>query len=162
MLTDTIIRKTKPAARPLKLSDGGGMHLLLKPDGSRYWRMNYLFDGKQKTLALGYIPSSLLRMLASTARKPAGYWRMGPDLSEVRKTQKATKAKVAAIAVNTFEKIARDWMSWRVARGETAETTANKDRWLLESYLLPHIGSRPITEITPPEESRRYRQMGNS
>lgn len=39
-------------------------------------------------------------------------------------------------------------MTWREAKGDTAETTAAKDRWRLESYLFPHIGQRPITEIT--------------
>jgi len=53
ILTDIALRKAKPAAKPLKLSDGLGMYLLLKPDGSRYWRMDYRFDGKRKTLALG-------------------------------------------------------------------------------------------------------------
>jgi integrase len=42
-------------------------------------------------------------------------------------------------------------MAWREVKGETAETTANKDRWRLESYLFPHIGTRPITSITPLE-----------
>ena len=60
MLTDTAIRKAKPAASPLKLTDGGGMYLLLKPDGGKYWRMNYRHEGKQKTLALGVYPTVTL------------------------------------------------------------------------------------------------------
>ena len=56
-------RKAKPAASPHKLSDGGGMYLLLKPDGGRYWRMNYRYDGKQKTLSLGVSPALISEAL---------------------------------------------------------------------------------------------------
>ena len=56
MFTDTELCKAKPGASPLKLPDGGGMYLLLKPDGSRYSRMNYRYNGKQKTLSLGVYP----------------------------------------------------------------------------------------------------------
>jgi len=52
-LTDTAIRAAKPQARPVKLSDGGGLHLLLKPSGSKLWRWAYRFAGRQKTLAPG-------------------------------------------------------------------------------------------------------------
>jgi len=56
-LTDTRIRNAKPTSKPYKLSDGGGMYLLVKPDGARYWRFDYRFAGKRRTLALGIYPS---------------------------------------------------------------------------------------------------------
>ncbi len=52
-LTDIAIRKTKPRTKPFKLTDGGGLHLLVKPSGAKLWRLAYRFGGKQKTLALG-------------------------------------------------------------------------------------------------------------
>src|ERR1700730_14699091 len=52
-LTDTHIRNAKPKAKSYKLSDGGGMYLLVKPDGARYWRLDYRFSGKRRTRALG-------------------------------------------------------------------------------------------------------------
>ena len=51
-LTDTAIRNAKPGATPFKISDGGGLHLLVQPNGARLWRLAYRFAGKQKTLAL--------------------------------------------------------------------------------------------------------------
>ena len=57
-LTDSRIRQTKPENKPVKLADGGGMYLLLRPDGARYWRMDYRFDGRRKTLALGVYPET--------------------------------------------------------------------------------------------------------
>ena len=53
MLADSAIRSAKRAERPRKLSDGGGLYLLVASNGGRYWRYNYRYAGKQKTLALG-------------------------------------------------------------------------------------------------------------
>ncbi|MDY0040626.1 MAG: Arm DNA-binding domain-containing protein [Desulforhabdus sp.] len=52
-LTDTATRSAKPAEKPIKLTDGGGLYLLLQPNGSRWWRFDYRFDGKRKTLSMG-------------------------------------------------------------------------------------------------------------
>ena len=59
-LTDTRVRRCKPKAKAYKLSDGGGMYLLVKPDGGRYWRLDYRFAGKRRTLALGVYPITTL------------------------------------------------------------------------------------------------------
>ena len=75
MLTDTAIRKAKPTDKQQKLADSGGMYLLLKPDDSRYWRMDYRHGGKRKTLALGVYLPLLLPMPASVVSMPAGYWQ---------------------------------------------------------------------------------------
>ena len=57
-LTDTFTRNTKHSGTPAgdKHSDGGGMYLHITKAG-KYWRMNYRFAGKQKTLALGVYPA---------------------------------------------------------------------------------------------------------
>ena len=69
-LTDTRIRNAKPTAKPYKLSDGGGMYLLVTPDGARYWRLDYRFAGKRRTLALGVYPIVTLAS-ARTRREEA-------------------------------------------------------------------------------------------
>ncbi len=56
-LTDIKIRKSKPSGKAVKLTDGFGMYLLVHPNGSKYWRMQYRFGGKQKTLAIGVYPA---------------------------------------------------------------------------------------------------------
>ncbi|EDA9383576.1 DUF4102 domain-containing protein [Salmonella enterica subsp. enterica serovar Braenderup] len=50
------MQNIKPADKPFKLTDGEGMHLLVNPNGSKYWRLQYRFSGKQKMLALGGYP----------------------------------------------------------------------------------------------------------
>ena len=56
-LTDVKIKKSKHSDKPVKLTDGFGMYLLLHPNGSKYWRMQFRFAGKQKTHALGVYPT---------------------------------------------------------------------------------------------------------
>ena len=55
-LTNTEAKNAKPDAKPYKLADGGGMFLLIRPNGSKYWRLKYRFGGKEKLLALGVYP----------------------------------------------------------------------------------------------------------
>lgn len=56
MLTETQLRRVKPLRAARKLFDGAGLHLLVTPKGGRYWRYNYRFNGKHKTLSLGVYP----------------------------------------------------------------------------------------------------------
>lgn len=56
-LTDAQVRNAKPTDRPQKISDGGGLYLLVTPSGTKLWRLAYQFVGKQKTLSLGAYPT---------------------------------------------------------------------------------------------------------
>ncbi len=57
-LTDIKVRTAKPTDKQYKLTDGSGMHLLVHPNGSKYWRLQYRYDGKQKMLfSSSYLPS---------------------------------------------------------------------------------------------------------
>lgn len=151
MLTDTAIRKAKPSDKAYKLSDSGGLYMLIKPDGARYWRMKYRYEGKEKLLSFGVYPSVSLADARERREQARKLLSNNVDPGVAKKAAKDEKIQQAIVEADTFEKVARDWMTWRSARGETAETTAIKDRWRLESYLLPHIGPRPIREITPLE-----------
>jgi hypothetical protein len=46
----------EPLRHARKIVDGRGLYLLVMPNGCRYWRFNYRFQGKHKTLALGIHP----------------------------------------------------------------------------------------------------------
>lgn len=71
-LSAAAVKNAKPAARPFKLADGGGLFMLVAPNGGKYWRLAYRYDGKQKTLAFGTYPDLGLadaRELRDQARK---------------------------------------------------------------------------------------------
>ena len=91
-LTDRRIRQTGAGVRPFKLTDGGGMYLLLNPDGSRYWRLDYRFNGKRKTLALGVYPAVSLNEARKRRSAARGLLAEGHDPVAVRKADKAGKA----------------------------------------------------------------------
>jgi integrase len=145
-LTDTRIRNAKPQAKPYKLSDGGGMYLLVKPDGARYWRLDYRFAGKRRTLALGVYPITTLSS-ARIQRDEAHRLLAGQIDPSVTKKAKKRAAKIARD--NTFESVAREWMAnqqHRLAQRYSALILAR-----LEADIFPQIGSRPIAEIDAPE-----------
>src|SRR3954471_5843639 len=106
-LTDTRIRNAKPKSKPYKVSDGGGMYLLAMPDGARYWRMDYRFAGKRRTLALGVYPPLSLSAARASREDARGSLAQGIDPSVAKKARKQA-AKLAC--ENTFEAIAREWI----------------------------------------------------
>lgn len=106
-LSDTAIRTAKPTEKPRKLADEKGMYLLIQPSGAKLWRMDYRFDNKRKTLALGTYPDTglaLAREKRDTARK---LMAQNIDPSAQRKQDKIER-KVSQ--ENTFEAVAREWM----------------------------------------------------
>nr|3JU0_A Chain A, Phage integrase [Pectobacterium atrosepticum] len=56
-LTDSKVKNAKSLEKEYKLTDGFGMHLLVHPNGSKYWRLSYRFEKKQRLLALGVYPA---------------------------------------------------------------------------------------------------------
>ncbi|MGH6934678.1 MAG: tyrosine-type recombinase/integrase, partial [Methylocella sp.] len=128
------------------LSDGGGLHLLVNPDGARYWRMAYRYRGRQKTLALGVYP--IVSLADARAVRDAAKKLLARDIdpSEARKEQKRT----ARLSVkNTFEAVAREWCE-NQRDGWTGRYYAHVVT-RLEADVYPEIGSRPIAAIEPPE-----------
>lgn len=71
-LTDIQPRNAKPKEKPYKLSDGGGLYLLVNTDGTKYWRMDYRYAGTRKTLAFGRYPETSLAQARKSARRHAG------------------------------------------------------------------------------------------
>ena len=55
-LTDILCRNASSLSKPMKLSDAGGLFLLVQPSGGKLSRLAYRFDGKQETLSLGKYP----------------------------------------------------------------------------------------------------------
>ena len=145
-LTDTKCRNAKGQIKPRKLSDGGGLHLLVNPDGAKYWRLAYRWHGKQRTLAIGVYPAVGL-MEARAARDEAKRnLAADTDPSEVKQERKRA-AKIAT--GNTFEAVAREWHeNWKGAR--TPYYAAQILR-RLDADAFPSIGHRPIAALEPPE-----------
>ena len=89
-LTDVLIRNTKSADRPLKLFDGDGLFLLIKPNGSRGWRFKYRFEGRERLLSFGTYPEVPLKTARERREQARSLIAAGIDPSAER------KAKIAA------------------------------------------------------------------
>ena len=145
-LTDVAIRNAKPAARPLKLFDGGGLFLLVTPKGSKWWRFKYRVNGKEKLLSLGVYPEVSLKDAREARDAHRKLMKSGLDPGVHRKVQKAA---AVARAANSFEAVAREW--WTKHSPRWAKSHSDRTLRRLERDVFPWVGGRPIAEITPPE-----------
>jgi len=105
-LTDPDIRNAEPQDKPAKLSDGGELFLLVNPNGSKYWRMKYRYDGKEKLLALGVYPDVSLKQARQKRDAARQKLSEGLDPGEARKAEE--RARKLAVE-NGFEAVAREW-----------------------------------------------------
>jgi len=140
------VSRAKPKDKPYKLGDRGGLYLLIEPSGSRVWRMNYRFLGKQKTITFGRWPELLLGEARERLLDARRLLAKDVDPVEHAKLEKIAKTLAAA---HTFEAVANEWLA-KIAAEDAAAMTVKKARWLL-SKLYPAIGKRPIREISAHE-----------
>ncbi|NUJ80265.1 tyrosine-type recombinase/integrase [Methylocystis sp. FS] len=145
-LTHFQLTNAKPAAKPYKLSDGGGLHIIVKPSGSKLWRLKYRFLGKERLLSFGEFPLFSLAEARTKRDEAKKLLASGVD-PNVKKKLDQLAAETAAR--NTFGLVAEEFINTYDARG-AAETTKSKQRWLLLDIAAP-LAHRPIAEITPAE-----------
>ena len=146
VLTDLKVRSAKPAARLVKLSDGGGLQLWIMPTGAKYWRLAYRLGGKQKLLALGVYPQISLGEARAARDAAQRLIKAGNDPVTVKRTERAAKAISSA---NTFGVMAARLLEKRTREGK-APRTLEKMRYLI-GLALPSLGQRPISEISRAE-----------
>jgi integrase len=142
-LTDIAVRKAKTTDRPIKLSDGGGLYLLVRPDGARYWRMDYRWAGRRGTLAFGVYPTVTLAEAREARTRAKKQIAAGLDPATQRKLEKIASATANK---NTFRAVADEWLQKAVREGR-AKNTISKVSWLLR-FTDAAIGGRPISEIS--------------
>jgi integrase len=147
MLTAIECRNARPLAgtgtsapKALKLFDGGGLFLLVKPNGAKFWRLKYRFGGVEKLLALGSF--DLVSLAEAREKRDAAKKKLldGIDPATVKEEAKAAAAV-------TFKVVGEDWLA---KQGYAAATLA-KARWLFDQWLYPDIGGRPVNDVKPAE-----------
>ncbi len=145
-LTDAKIRQAKPANKPYKLFDGGGLFLLVQPSGSKLWRLKYRFGGKEKLLSIGsYDKGVSLKKAREERNKARDQLVEGIDPGALKKKEKQAEREQAE---NSFRAIALNWAETYGARW----TESHRARVVasLEADAFPALGDLAITEITPP------------
>jgi integrase len=142
----TTIANAKPKERPYKMFDGGGLHLFVKPNGSKLWRLTYSWLGKQKTLSLGQWPD--LGLADARGKRDEARRLLASGIDPAHQ-QKIDAAKARIEENDTFKSVALEWIAKNEREG-MAEITLSKIRWLLDK-AYPKIGTRPIAKVTAQE-----------
>jgi integrase len=143
-LTDTAIKNAKPLPdKAYKLTDEKGMHLLIKPNGAKYFRLKYRFGGMEKVLALGVYPETSLKQARDKRDAAKKQLVDGIDPSLDRKIKKTGATE------NSFKAIALEWYAKHLTN--KSESHQKRTLSLLERDLFPWLGNRPITDIKAPE-----------
>ncbi|MCB8748939.1 tyrosine-type recombinase/integrase [Rhodoferax sp. U2-2l] len=153
--SDRVIQALKPGSQ--RLNDGGGLHLLPFANGmSHYWRLDYTFEGKRKTLSLGVYPKTGLAEARSKAEKAWASLAMGVNPSQERQAQRTAiqvsleaeqRQQKGLPAIGTFEEVARRWFS--VKKSQWMETYSSKVIRRLELHGFPQFGNLALSVITP-------------
>lgn len=157
-LTVAQIKNEKSTGKPIKLSDGGGLFLLIQPNDKKYWRLAYRFNGKQKTLALGVYPAV---SLAKARERREDARRLLADGIDPNEQRKATKAAKIGQNADSFEVIAREWFANQAP--VWVPTHADKIIRRLERDIFPWLGASPISSITAQQlliAARRIEERG--
>lgn len=154
-LADTFVRQVKHTGKAAgdKYADGGGMYLLVKA-GGKYWRQDYTYIGKRKTLALGVYPAVTLAQARKRRDKARELLAEGIDPGIAKREEKQAKA---AAAGNTFEAVAEQWLKATAAK--RAAITQDKVSTWLRKDVFPYIGKMPITTIGPRDVLAVVRKM---
>lgn len=140
------IARAKPKDKPYKLSDRDGLYLFIKPSGSRYWRMNYRFEGSQRTIAFGRYPEVPLVDARERLRDARALLAKGIDPVDHAKLERIADSMAAT---HTFKAVADEWVE-KARLEKRAAMTIKKYEWQL-GLVMPSLGKRPIAKITTHE-----------
>lgn len=144
MLRNVTINQVKPSDKSIKLAGGEGLYLLVMPNGSRYWRYDYRFEGKRKTLAIGVYPRVTIAKAYAEHARAMKMLNDGCDPAGA----KAKEKELAKIKLETFEDIYKKWYEKKLP--EWADATARKWREGME-LMRPYIGHIGIADLRPSE-----------
>ncbi|MBP7867185.1 MAG: integrase arm-type DNA-binding domain-containing protein [Acidobacteria bacterium] len=143
-LSDLKVKQAKPAEKAFKLYDGHGLFVLVTPTGGKWWRLRYLFRGKEQLLSLGTYPE----VGVSSAREEAK--RLREQLAAGRDPAAARRAdRMADCGRDTFEAVGREWYERNASGWSDTHRATILER--LERDVFPWLKDRPIADIEAPE-----------
>lgn len=146
-LTDMKCRNAKPAEKDYKLSDSGRLYLFVRTSGSKLWRMNYVFDGKQKTLSIGTYPT--VSLAEARAARDVAKEKLQQGLDPMGKSDVPEDRK--------FKEIAKAWFAANAAGWVTSYSVRIWAR--LEDDIFPAFAERDVDTIEPVELLQALRKI---
>jgi len=155
-LSFTLINSFKPKAKPYKETDGNGLIMIINPNGSKWWRFNFRYEGKQKTLSMGVYPDVGLADARDKVHEARKLLAQGIDPSSIRKAKQVKKS-----GVNSFESVANRWHGEMMADGEWSDKHAKTIMTSLKRNVFPYVGNNDISEILPTELKAVFERMAD-
>jgi len=145
-LSDAKVKAAKlpEGKKQIKLSDGGGLHILVKEKG-KYWRMSYRYGGKQKTLSLGKYPQVTLKEARSKREAAKKLTENNIDPNQVKQAEK--RKAITNQESSTFIGIANEWLEKKSP--QWVETTLKHKKAELTKHVFPWLGSLKVSDIEP-------------
>ena len=161
-LTDIKVKNAKGGVRPdgettnkrYKMGDSRGLYLEVAPNGGKWWRLKYRFDGKEKRLSLGVYPDVSLKEARNRRETLRQQIANGIDPAQIREAEKEIAANT-----NCFETVAREWHKKFSANWTEDHSARTLTR--IQNDTFPWIGNRNINEITAPELLTVLRRVEN-
>lgn len=140
------IKNARPTEKQYKLSDGGGLYLIVHPNGGKYWRVAYRFAGKQKTLALGTYPEISLAQSREKREEARKLLALDQDPGVAKKEK---KRETEVVEKNKFKTIALEFHKIKAP----GWTERHGKYWLhyMEKLVFPKFGEKRIDTIEPLE-----------
>ena len=147
-LNDKTIKSLKPKDKAYTKTDGQGLRILVKPDGTKLWEYEYTSPilKKRRKTSFGTYPQTTLSLARNKREQNINLIRQGIDPLEEKRIENQERKSLEEIKLNTFINIADEWhLNYK---DEVSENYHNKIYRALELYVYPFIGKTPITEIT--------------
>ena len=151
-LTDTAVKNAKAKATAYKLADGGGMYLIVTPKAQKWWRLDYRFAGKRKTISLGVYPDVSIKEARSKRDDARKVVAAGADPSQIR--QQSKRAREGA---DTFKAVAEEWLAKFAS--QWAPTHTEKIEGRFKNEVFPWLGDMPVGGITAADLLRVLRRV---
>jgi len=142
LLTDAALKALKPKEKLYKITDRDGMYVLVTPNGTLSFRLDYRLNGRRETVVFGkYGPTGLslarAREKCIDAKRAISEGR-SPAIEKQREKRRLLEAK-------SFGEFGEKWL----LAGPMAESTRSMRRSVFERELLPIWRKRLLNEITP-------------
>lgn len=137
-LTAKAIDAAKPRARPYKMADGEGLYLLVNPNGSKWWRFKYKYQGREKLLSMGTLRDVSLKRARQKRKDARELLDAKIDPSEARKAERNLDPE-------TFGAIAEEWLKARA--NALSPSTVDQLRRRLEVHVYPYLKRQPVDAI---------------
>ena len=151
-LTESAVKKAEPKTKQFKLSDGGGLYLLVHTNGSKYWRFDFRFDGKQKSSSLGVWPEVTLAAARTKRDQAKSKIKEGVNPIKAKKEKKTQlfeqiqeKPKAEHLELPIPQQISQQEEIQQAP--QATEKNTKSAVTLLKSHIYPELGEKPFIEL---------------